>query len=154
MLVDSQHAPYARSGFLRRGISASVRELVKAFDIKTPTLDTPARNLSGGNIQKLIVARELSRRPGVLVAQPTAASTSQRPSTSMVASSSSAEEGRGAIISEASTRRWRSPIGSWSCTGLDHRHGRSADDQREEIGLLMAGVRHDTGPSREASPQP
>ena len=47
-------------------------ELVAEFDVKTPGLDTPARNLSGGNIQKLILARELSARPRVLLAaQPT-----------------------------------------------------------------------------------
>jgi simple sugar transport system ATP-binding protein len=40
--------------------------------VKTPTLDTPAGNLSGGNIQKLILAREPSSEPGVLLAsQPT-----------------------------------------------------------------------------------
>ncbi len=40
--------------------------------MKTPSLDTPARNLSGGNIQKLILARELSAQPRVLLAaQPT-----------------------------------------------------------------------------------
>ena len=40
--------------------------------MKTPTLETPVRSLSGGNIQKLIMARELSGNPGVLVAsQPT-----------------------------------------------------------------------------------
>jgi len=40
--------------------------------VKTPALDTPVESLSGGNIQKLIVARELSARPNVLVAsQPT-----------------------------------------------------------------------------------
>ena len=42
------------------------------FSIKTPSLDTPLKNLSGGNIQKLILARELSRQPEVLIAaQPT-----------------------------------------------------------------------------------
>jgi general nucleoside transport system ATP-binding protein len=46
--------------------------LVEDFAVKTPGLDTPIKNLSGGNIQKLIMARELSRRPRVLVAsQPT-----------------------------------------------------------------------------------
>jgi simple sugar transport system ATP-binding protein len=40
--------------------------------VKTPSLETPAKNLSGGNIQKLILARELSRKPRVLIAsQPT-----------------------------------------------------------------------------------
>jgi simple sugar transport system ATP-binding protein len=46
--------------------------MIEAFNVKTPTRDTPVRNLSGGNIQKLILARELSRNPRVLVAaQPT-----------------------------------------------------------------------------------
>ena len=45
--------------------------LVKGFNVKTTTLDTPTKNLSGGNIQKLILARELSRKPAVLIcAQP------------------------------------------------------------------------------------
>jgi ABC-type uncharacterized transport system ATPase subunit len=47
-------------------------DLVNEFNVKTPSLDTPLKNLSGGNIQKLILARELSRRPEALVAaQPT-----------------------------------------------------------------------------------
>jgi simple sugar transport system ATP-binding protein len=73
MLVDSRNPEYVRSGFLRNGaIRRRSRELVSAFNVKTPTLDTPTRKLSGGNIQKLILARELSGRPRVLlVAQPT-----------------------------------------------------------------------------------
>jgi general nucleoside transport system ATP-binding protein len=47
-------------------------DLVNEFTVKTPSLDTPIKNLSGGNIQKLIMARELSRRPEALIAaQPT-----------------------------------------------------------------------------------
>jgi simple sugar transport system ATP-binding protein len=47
-------------------------ELVQKFNVKTPGLNTPIKNLSGGNIQKLIMARELSRKPKVLIAaQPT-----------------------------------------------------------------------------------
>jgi simple sugar transport system ATP-binding protein len=46
--------------------------LVDAFSIKTPTLQTPTSSLSGGNIQKLIMARELDSSPKVvLAAQPT-----------------------------------------------------------------------------------
>jgi simple sugar transport system ATP-binding protein len=63
----------------RRGIflsftrmEAHARRLVNEFAVKTPGLDTPLKNLSGGNIQKLIMARELSRRPEILIAaQPT-----------------------------------------------------------------------------------
>jgi simple sugar transport system ATP-binding protein len=63
----------------RRGIfmsfskmQAHASALVAEFAVKTPSLDTPLKTLSGGNIQKLILARELSRRPALLVAaQPT-----------------------------------------------------------------------------------
>ena len=47
-------------------------DLIKRFDIRTPRQDTPVKNLSGGNVQKLILARELSRQPLlVLASQPT-----------------------------------------------------------------------------------
>jgi ABC-type uncharacterized transport system ATPase subunit len=53
-------------------MAAHAQELVDQYAIKTPNLDTPIKNLSGGNIQKLIMARELSRRPKILIAaQPT-----------------------------------------------------------------------------------
>jgi len=73
LLVDNRDRRYSRFGFLRRAaIRRHCQELVSEFDVRTPSLDTPARNLSGGNIQKLIMARELSGSPRVLlVAQPT-----------------------------------------------------------------------------------
>jgi len=46
--------------------------LVKRYDVKTPGPDTPVRNLSGGNLQKLVLGREFGNEPRVLVAaQPT-----------------------------------------------------------------------------------
>ena len=73
ILVGNADPAYARFGFLRnRAIRQHCQQLVAEFDVRTPGLDTPAQNLSGGNIQKLIMARELSGSPGVLlVAQPT-----------------------------------------------------------------------------------
>lgn len=44
------------------------KELVEEFDVKTPSLDIPVSMLSGGNLQRLILARELSRNPKALIA--------------------------------------------------------------------------------------
>jgi simple sugar transport system ATP-binding protein len=73
ILREFDQPPYARAGFLNRGaIQRNSRELVKSYNVKTPSLETPAKNLSGGNIQKVILAREISRRPQVIIAaQPT-----------------------------------------------------------------------------------
>ncbi|MCI0396258.1 MAG: ABC transporter ATP-binding protein [Chloroflexi bacterium] len=73
ILREHGRPPYARSGFFNfRAISRRSAELIRSFNVKTPSQETPVKNLSGGNIQKLILARELSRQPRVLVAaQPT-----------------------------------------------------------------------------------
>lgn len=55
-----------------RAIVEWALRLVKEFDIRTPSIETPASALSGGNQQKIIVAREMGSRPKVLLAsQPT-----------------------------------------------------------------------------------
>jgi ABC-type uncharacterized transport system ATPase subunit len=47
-------------------------KLVRDYSIQTPNIDTPAGNLSGGTQQRLIVAREFSRQPRLIIAsQPT-----------------------------------------------------------------------------------
>jgi simple sugar transport system ATP-binding protein len=49
-----------------------VRELVKQYDVRTPGIDVPVSTLSGGNQQKVIVAREFAREVElVIAAQPT-----------------------------------------------------------------------------------
>jgi general nucleoside transport system ATP-binding protein len=56
----------------RRYVRGRARELIHRFGIKCPDPDTPMSQLSGGNQQRLVLARELSRAPKVLVAaQPT-----------------------------------------------------------------------------------
>ncbi|MEU5398953.1 ABC transporter ATP-binding protein [Streptomyces sp. NPDC005963] len=63
----------SRRGLLSRSrLNERARALIKEFEIATPSPDTPMRLLSGGNQQKVVLARELSARPRVLVAaQPT-----------------------------------------------------------------------------------
>jgi len=73
ILRDHAGPPFSKAGFLDfAAIEHEGKKLVDGYRVKTPTLTTPTKNLSGGNIQKLILARELSRKPDVLVcAQPT-----------------------------------------------------------------------------------
>jgi ABC-type uncharacterized transport system ATPase subunit len=60
--------PFWRWGRIdRKRINAEASALVKAFDIRTPGLETRAGTLSGGNVQKLLLARELSFDPKVVV---------------------------------------------------------------------------------------
>ncbi len=73
MLLAHSDAPYCRRGVLRmRAIKNHSQRLVDDYAVKTPGLETSTSSLSGGNIQKLILARELHGEPAVLLAsQPT-----------------------------------------------------------------------------------
>ncbi len=55
-----------------RAINSHAEELVAKFDVRTPSVQTLGSNLSGGNQQKMVVAREFSRPIQLLIAaQPT-----------------------------------------------------------------------------------
>jgi general nucleoside transport system ATP-binding protein len=60
-------------GVLKRAAARShATKLVKQFDVRLASIELPIRRLSGGNMQKLILGRELSENPDVIVAaQPT-----------------------------------------------------------------------------------
>jgi simple sugar transport system ATP-binding protein len=66
--------PFKKPYFLNdEEISKYAENIVKEYDIETPSIHVPARNLSGGNLQKLLLAKILSKNPKLLiVAQPTA----------------------------------------------------------------------------------
>jgi simple sugar transport system ATP-binding protein len=73
LLIDHASQDYLKRGmFDFETIRNHAEDLVEAFDIRTPSVETSCGSLSGGNIQKVILARELSSSPTVLVAsQPT-----------------------------------------------------------------------------------
>ena len=74
MILDSYDRPPFSSGInLDLGaIASNAAERVQEFDVRTQSADTPVGTLSGGNQQKVILARELGREHKVLVAsQPT-----------------------------------------------------------------------------------
>jgi general nucleoside transport system ATP-binding protein len=69
VLPVADQRPYSVLRVLNRSaIRKLARRLIGEFDIRTPTPIVLAGSLSGGNQQKLILARELSRRPSVIVA--------------------------------------------------------------------------------------
>ncbi|MEP7214344.1 MAG: ABC transporter ATP-binding protein [Acidobacteriota bacterium] len=65
--------PVASSGFLvGSAITKRVNEIIENFDVRPPVVELPARALSGGNQQKLIIGREFELNPKLLlVSQPT-----------------------------------------------------------------------------------
>jgi simple sugar transport system ATP-binding protein len=74
MILREHHKPpFSRGGFLNLpAISRYTDDLIGKFQVKTPSRETLAKNLSGGNIQKVVLARELSRHPrAIIAAQPT-----------------------------------------------------------------------------------
>jgi ABC-type uncharacterized transport system ATPase subunit len=73
VLGDHRKAPYAHAGIVSRSAVAQVaRKRVVDFDVRTPSIRVLAGALSGGNQQKVVVARELGRDPDLLIAaQPT-----------------------------------------------------------------------------------
>jgi ABC-type uncharacterized transport system ATPase subunit len=74
LILNSYHRkPYSDGVQLKRDvITTSATELVGQYDVRTPTVFNDVGNLSGGNQQKVIVAREFSRPLKLLVAaQPT-----------------------------------------------------------------------------------
>jgi general nucleoside transport system ATP-binding protein len=68
-LRHAHRAPFARGPWVDwRAVGRASEAAVAAYAIATPSTRTPTRLLSGGNVQKLILARELDREPGVVVA--------------------------------------------------------------------------------------
>lgn len=63
----------SKNGFLDWGKARNFAEsIIKGFDVRTPGPDNAARSLSGGNLQKFVIGREVLQRPDVLVVnQPT-----------------------------------------------------------------------------------
>ncbi|MER3436758.1 MAG: heme ABC transporter ATP-binding protein, partial [Chloroflexota bacterium] len=73
LLGNSEDPPFNQRGWINYAVAErTCRRLLQEFDVRAPGPRVPASTLSGGNQQKLIIARELMRQPDVLLAvQPT-----------------------------------------------------------------------------------
>jgi general nucleoside transport system ATP-binding protein len=145
----------ASGGFINKTGAAEARErIVKNYDVRKGKVDPEARALSGGNLQKFVMGRELDREPGILIVnQPTwgvdagaAAAIRQalidlaRRGAAVLVISQDLDEifeiaDRVAVISRGQLSEARA----------------AASLTREEIGLLMAGS-HERKEARHAVP--
>jgi simple sugar transport system ATP-binding protein len=68
-LRDFDRPPIRYAGWFvsRRAIQSKARELIRSFRVRTPSADSAIRTLSGGNVQRAVLARELSRTIDVAV---------------------------------------------------------------------------------------
>ncbi|WP_158972139.1 ABC transporter ATP-binding protein [Chachezhania sediminis] len=73
LLTGSVREGLVSNGFLSWSKTRTFAEaIIKAFDVRTPGTENAARSLSGGNLQKFVIGREVLQRPEVLVVnQPT-----------------------------------------------------------------------------------
>jgi simple sugar transport system ATP-binding protein len=140
--------PYSINIFLNpRAIRQRCAEMIRNFNIRTPGQETPIKSLSGGNIQKLVLARELSREPRVLIAaQPTRGV--DIGATEYIHQRLLEERAKGTatlLISEdldeiLALADRIAVIYEGQIVGVVDRHLTSV----EELGLMMAGVRKET----------
>lgn len=73
ILENVSKEPFSTKGRLNfKNINSNAKDLVEKFDIRPTNIESPLVSLSGGNQQKVIIAREISNNPDVLIAaQPT-----------------------------------------------------------------------------------
>ncbi|MFT4960095.1 MAG: ABC-type uncharacterized transport system ATPase subunit [Paracoccaceae bacterium] len=73
MLTGSVREGLEKNGFMKWGLAKDFADkIIEKFDVRTPSAENAARSLSGGNLQKFVIGREVLQRPEVLVVnQPT-----------------------------------------------------------------------------------
>lgn len=70
LILGLQHQPpFSQKGLLKRqAIADTAKQHIQDFEIATPSHRTKTRSLSGGNLQKVILAREITRQPKLIIA--------------------------------------------------------------------------------------
>ncbi|WP_432545527.1 ABC transporter ATP-binding protein [Kineococcus sp. SYSU DK004] len=156
LVLDLVDSPGFSSGpsVDRAAVRRNAEERVREFDIRTPSAEAPVSTLSGGNQQKVVLAREMSRPLDLLVvAQPTRGV--DVGSQEFVHQRIVAERDRGAAVVLVSTEL--DEVRALADRIVVLYRGRIAgevapDASQEEIGLLMAGARRADATDDTAGP--
>lgn len=138
--------PFSVRGLLQyNAIKANARQLIQRFDVRTPSAEVTAKTLSGGNQQKVVLARELSEDPDLIIAaHPTRGL--DVGATEFVENRLLEQRARGAAILYISTELEEilnlsdriAVIHRGEIMGIVH----PADVTPETLGLMMAGTQH------------
>jgi len=149
LVENSFLTAFKRLGLIKNGLIDSVKtslfadKIIQQFSVKTPGSDVPAASLSGGNLQKFIIGRELLQDPDILiVAQPTWGVDAGAAQTIRLELRQLAANGAAVLVIsqdldellEISDR-----IGA-ICGGKLSRFYPTSDITTEQVGMLMAGV--------------
>ena len=152
-LTTPENEAFCRRGVVNwSAVSAFASEIAREFDVRTTGVDALAGSLSGGNLQKFIVGREILQAPGVLVvSQPTWGVDAGAAADIHRAIRSLAEAGSAVLIisqdlDEILALCDRVAVISQGTLSVDQP---VADVTPEQIGLLM-GVRHEPQPREVA----
>lgn len=142
-------------GFLKRASTENfARAIVSRFDVRTPGTDTPAQALSGGNLQKFVIGREILQRPKVLVAnQPTWGVDAHAAASIRTALRDLAATGTGVLIISQDLDELME-ISDTFCVlegGTLSAPQRTGSLTIEEIGLMMGGSAAATRPAAHAT---
>ena len=123
-------------------------KIIADYGVKTSSSDVPASSLSGGNLQKFIVGRELSQNPDILViAQPTWGVDAGAAQTIRQAIRELATKGAAVLVISQDLDELMEitdRIGA-ICGGVVSEFYPTSDMSVEKVGMLMAGVSLDEG---------
>ncbi len=154
LLSAAQRKRLARSGFIDwKATDRFAREIIAKFDVRTPGPDVLARALSGGNLQKFVIGREIELAPDVIVVnQPTWGVDAAAASFIRQALLDMANRGAGVVVISQDLDELLELADSFAAlnegrmTPVRPAKGLSVD----EIGLMMGGA-HDMTPAQGVS---
>lgn len=142
-LTGRQRQRLAYRGFLRATSTTNfARAIITRFDVRTPGTDIPARALSGGNLQKFVIGREILQRPKVLVVnQPTWGVDAHAAATIRTALRDLAANGTGVLIISQDLDELMEISDTFSVleSGTLTAPQRTGSLTIDEIGLMMGG---------------
>ncbi|MBS7539856.1 putative B6 ABC transporter ATP-binding protein [Ancylobacter lacus] len=144
LLKDVGEPPFWQGGLERpEAIAAHARRLVEAYDVRTPGISAPIDTLSGGNVQKALLARELSGAArAVIFAKPTNGLDLQSARAARQHVRETANQGRAVILLSTDLDELLELSDRIAVMSRGRIVGMVANDEaaRSRLGALMSGV--------------